>query len=85
MIIWGRVRMSCGQKGGEKEMEDLPSHRANLRNSPDRRIDFSAWKFAFWDLVFMLSQNTIINKHEVASLGLAAGSHHLISADYNFA
>ena len=41
MIIWGRVQMSCGQKGGEKEMEDLASHRANLRNSPDRRIDFS--------------------------------------------
>ena len=66
-------------------MEDLASDRANLRNSPDRRIDFPAWKFTFWDLVFMLSQNTIINKHEVASLGLAAGSHHLISADYNFA
>ena len=33
----------------------------------------------------MLLQNIVINKHEVPSLWLDAGSHHLISADYNFA
>ena len=33
----------------------------------------------------MLLQSIVINKHEVPSLWLDAGSHNLISADYNFA